>query len=415
MMKMMGLLLLVGVCCVPLATAVEIYEIYYDPVGTEAGGEAIVLYNGGLSEIDVGGWYLHTESSDMDAIFPKGSSILSEGYFLIADSGWSERKDEIHWPNADYEEPLTLSNGDGGVGLFDEDGNMVDKVGWGDVSGIESDLYLGNPAADASSGESLLRVNSNGNNNDDFVVGRPVILSKHVPFVTNSTQTSLQLSIEVTSLSSLVSSFIIQGSNVIEENKVLLTPGGSSDFEIIISLTEEVGEVLYSGDQMEYVDGEYRANVSVGYTKPPGIYEVDIEIDDEMISLSYEVLPLLSIGLDTRDLSFSAKRDDEFLISGDTDYTTRSKPTIKTLGNIPFEVGLSGSTFTSDDDELDLNSIQYILANQTEYHALSVEEYFPSIVLGIGDVLALGFKINLDGASDGLYQGSVLVSARKSS
>jgi len=399
--------------CVPMVYAVEIHEIYYDPIGTEAGGEAIVLYNPSDNNVDIGGWYLQTEASDRDALLPEPSVILSNGYYLIADAGWYEKKDSLNWPAADYEEPITLSNGDGGVALFDAAGDVVDKIGWGDVGGIESNLFMGSPAEDVDAGMSLLRKSRTGDNEDDFIPVVPVILSKLVPFVQNNTQTSLTLHIDVTSVDSMVSSFILSGSNVIDENKVLLTPGDTSYVEVSLTLSEPVEEVLFKGEQLSEEGGVFTANFGVGHMTPPGEYDVIVEIDGEDVAITYEVLPLLSIGLDTSDLSLSSRFGEQIIIEGDDDFSTLSKPTIQNMGNVPLEIGIESTLFTSSRDVLEEGVVSFRLGNSTTFSPLSFHDgSITSTALAVNQRVGLGLKINLEDAEDGLYEGSILLKAR---
>ena len=63
--------------CVTFAQAeVVIYQVLYDPVGTESGGEAVELKNTGDEPVDVSGWMIATDSSNHDATLPSNTLLL---------------------------------------------------------------------------------------------------------------------------------------------------------------------------------------------------------------------------------------------------------------------------------------------------------------------------------------------------
>ena len=165
MLKLVAWILLL----VPLAVAdVVIYQVLYDPVGTESGGEAVELKNTGSAAIDVSGWVLATESSAADATIPQNTILQPGETFLIADEGWDEGKDDDAWKSADYEEKITLRNSDSGVALVAND-EVIDAVGWGEAQGIDGGLYEGSPASLVSPGMALLRMQDSDDNGQDFV------------------------------------------------------------------------------------------------------------------------------------------------------------------------------------------------------------------------------------------------------
>ena len=71
-----------------------IEKVYYDPAQTESGGEAIQLYNYGTADVYLKGWVIETESSKRDVVL-SDTTIKAKSYFLIADTGWSEKKDNL--------------------------------------------------------------------------------------------------------------------------------------------------------------------------------------------------------------------------------------------------------------------------------------------------------------------------------
>ncbi len=388
---------------IPTVQGVNIHEVYYDPINTEAGGEAIVFYNPSDAEVDMSGWYITTESSDEDAIFPQGTIIHSKGYFLLADNSWSEQRDNSYWPNADYEEPITLSNTDGGVALLDEDGTVIDVVGWGDVEGIEKNLFTGTPAVDVTAGKSLLRVDDTNNNGIDFIEHEPVILSKQVPFVTNSTQSAITLSITVTSLDANIKSFILQGEHIIEGNKVLLTPGKTTNATIELTLHESQGEVIFNGEQMNEEEGTYYAPVSFEHTTSPGPYSFDIEVGDEKIDLDYEILPMIALDIKDPRITLEGRNGEK---------VSSQQPKIRNIGNVPFEIGIKGTDLSSSDNRIDVKDVFFSLGNKTPTY-LTKELAYTSHILYVNQEIPFNINTNLNGIDDGKYEGSILVVARE--
>ena len=97
---------------------VLIHQVLYNPLGTESGGEAVQLHNNGENNIDISSWIIATEASSKDAVIPENTILCSDCYYLIADNGWSELKDNLTWPDADYEETMSLYNTDSGIALM---------------------------------------------------------------------------------------------------------------------------------------------------------------------------------------------------------------------------------------------------------------------------------------------------------
>ena len=158
-----------------LADAVLISQVYYDPL-QEAGSEAIELYNPSNKSINVTGYVIKTSSSDKDAVL-KGT-VPSYGFFLAADSGWSEKRDNLSWAKADYEESITLGNKDSGIAILNNN-TVIDAVGWG-----SSDIRTGAPAINIKEGKSLLRVSYTNNNSRDFIESSPRFRSKNSTLIT---------------------------------------------------------------------------------------------------------------------------------------------------------------------------------------------------------------------------------------
>lgn len=164
---------LILVLLLPFVSAnIVISQVLPDPIGTESGGEAVELRNDGSEPVDISGWILATESSAKDAVITDGKILQPGSSFLIADAGWSEKKDNADWRSADHEEAITLGNSAGGIALLNGE-SVIDAVGWGSEEDINSGLFSGSPAVSPGSGMSLVRIKSSGDNKEDFSASLP--------------------------------------------------------------------------------------------------------------------------------------------------------------------------------------------------------------------------------------------------
>ena len=151
---------------------IEIAEVLYDPINTETGGEAIRLYNPTQQPIDISNYIIKTESSATDATLPN-RILLPRDFFLIADLNWSKLKDNATFPNADYEEAITLANTNAGIALLNANNEIIDAIGWGDPTQITIGLFQGTPAIQVKEGNSLKRISSTNDNSNDFIENYP--------------------------------------------------------------------------------------------------------------------------------------------------------------------------------------------------------------------------------------------------
>lgn len=142
---------LLALSCV--SADVVISQVLYDPIGTESGGEALELKNTGNAPVDISGWIITSQSSQKDAVLPKGAIIEPSASYLIADAGWSEKKDNAEWRSADHEETLTLGNSDSFVALMNGEA-VVDRVIWG----APDEVMAGIEGPNVKPGMALLRI-----------------------------------------------------------------------------------------------------------------------------------------------------------------------------------------------------------------------------------------------------------------
>lgn len=132
-MKIMYLIIALMLCVTFAHAEVVVYQVLYDPVGSESGGEAVELKNVGDEPVDLSGWLIATDASDHDAKLPDNALLMPGKTYLVADEKWDEAKDNSSWRKADYLETLTLGNTNGFVALVSAN-RTIDSVSWGNAS-----------------------------------------------------------------------------------------------------------------------------------------------------------------------------------------------------------------------------------------------------------------------------------------
>src|SRR3989344_9360238 len=125
--------LLILLMCATAQAEIVVYQVLYDPIGSESGGEAVELKNSGKEAVDLSGWVLATDASEKDATIPANTILLPGMTYLVADENWNDKKDDFAWKKADHEETITLGNTNGWVKLM-QDQNVRDEVTWGNKS-----------------------------------------------------------------------------------------------------------------------------------------------------------------------------------------------------------------------------------------------------------------------------------------
>lgn len=110
--------------------AVTISEIYYDPVGTDAGQEWIELYNDTSNDIDISGWKLF-ENNVNHAIAPYTGELVvpAGGYAVIADQP-SQVVASFSGIERLYDSAFSLNNTGETLLLKDADGLTVSEVSY---------------------------------------------------------------------------------------------------------------------------------------------------------------------------------------------------------------------------------------------------------------------------------------------
>jgi hypothetical protein len=327
------LLLLLCIIFFPnIVSAVQIHQVYYDPVNSESGGEAIEFYNPHPFEVDLGGWIIATESSERDAIFPANSSIPSHGYFLLADNNWDERKDDSNWRSADFTATITLNNADSGIALRNSTGHLIDAVGWGNSAEISEGLFKGSPAQDIAQGKVLLRINDTDDNSNDFVMADPDFFGDNV------------IPVEINVSGSDPGSAVI-----LEGNSINPTAGGKTIIHVRSS-SLLVATFLNTTKTMQMIDNTtYEVFFELDCHLAPGNYS--ISFSDNTVQ-QFEYLALRSFSVDAEKIGFVA-------VPGSSRVSSQ-KAVIKNMGNVDLVLSLEVQeiidadidfTYRLDDDD----------------------------------------------------------------
>lgn len=244
-------------CVSTVSAEVVFQQVYYDPVGTESGGEAIELFNQGADPVDLSGWIIATASSARDVVFPDGTVIAPMKPLLIADEGWQEKRDSQSWRTADVVQTMTLGNGASWVALRDAANRTVDLVGWGEGA----ELFVGSPALETAINQSLIRVSSTNENSRDFIAAQADFAAGVLVPVT--ADVSIQLPVVEVSESLTLKP---EGLLVVKNN-------GESDITVVIQLNDLQGKSSRVPKEAVEVEGgnsfsvmagqEYRARVRI--------------------------------------------------------------------------------------------------------------------------------------------------------
>ncbi|MBI5389337.1 lamin tail domain-containing protein [Candidatus Woesearchaeota archaeon] len=440
-MKKIVLLLIVMLLPALVRGSLVISEVLYDPITSEAGGEFVELYNPTPEDINVGGWVLATESSQTDVVFPANTLIRANSYFLVADAGWSTGKDNASWPDADYEEAITLGNTDAGVALKNGT-TTIDAVGWGNPSNISAGLFEGSPVDHVAPGHALVRNNpttETHNNTLDFVEAVPTPKNSESQALENSTS-SRQIAIALTvagSLPHIVSAGITDDNSLEGGSQIVPTPGLMRNITINATVSDQDGNtqivnvtaffdgqtvLLQKKQNINTTDARYEGTVFIPYFQQPGNYTVTYTTEDSTSyiatsNITVTIAPLLAFAVDASNISFAASPNNESTILGDKELGTQSLPTLSNYGNVPLDIGLRG-TDLSGPSTIPVENIDYTLSANDFSSELSgsLSKTMATIPLNLGPGWdasnELAFRIRVPaGILPGSYNGNIMIAA----
>ncbi len=361
-----------------------ISQVLYIPAGTNSGGEAVELYNPAPASVNITGWVLATETSPTDAIVPEGTLICSGCYYLMADSGWSGSKDNLSWPNADYEEAITLANLDAGVALKDINGIVVDAVGWGNPANIGPGLYEGVPHSGSGVGNALARKFAGGsyvdtgNNSDDFLDSAPNLHNSSLSSSSAANSAQIRVTIVVSGSSPVIGSLSIlsdddallpgtQLSPIPKANRTVVVEAVVSDSNgvpDINSVTLRFAGAIINmekGSDINSTAATYFATLSLTSSFPAGNHTITATAADSSgfssnYSVSFEYLTLIAFEAEPDSLIFFATPGSAYELAGNA---SAANITLLNSGNVKLDFDIWSSNFTSPNGVIEASMLQY--------------------------------------------------------
>tara|TARA_B100000315_G_scaffold258116_1_gene309132 strand:- start:3627 stop:4865 length:1239 start_codon:yes stop_codon:yes gene_type:complete len=395
-----------------------ITEVLPDPIGTEAGGEYVELYNPTQEVVNLSGYVLATKSSDTDVTLPINGFIKPYSFYLVSDVNFNENKDNPNWVSPDYEESMTLGNSEGYISLL-HNSVQIDAIGWGQ----ETPLKEGTPLT-VENGKSFKRIfntsfKDSQNNIEDFLIieGDPLNSS-----FTTLAQNKLLFSIQIESYGFGISNISFTDDNPFENGyQIIPTPHGEKIIQVSYYLSSSGETNISFGNTTIFPtlqsesDHMYTSELVLHYYDEPGNYTLTIAASDGKITntsvISFEYLSLAAIYLDAQSLFFEKiNAGDEFIVEGDLNENTTLKPTIKNIGNIPLDIGIQGTSLKNENALISLEHI-FVQFNGT-YHPLDYSKQIIDLNLGLQHLQPLGFKFKIPlNASSGNYTTAVSINA----
>jgi len=368
------------------ASAVYINQVFYDPETSETSSEAIELHNPSTSDMDISGWVIATETSDRDAVIPANSIIKAKGYYLIADTGWNFS----NWRAADHEEKITMNNADSGIALKDANNSIIDKVGWGNPTGIKNSMYEATPANDVQEGKVLLRKQDTNNNSADFIAADPDF----------SDTNSIKISVNVTNSTGNVSSAKLEADDDSSKKGIQIKPvsGGTRKVKVTAVASDDVTATFLNQTILlnKTSNNTYEGFIELNHDLEPGNYSINIAGN----KLFFEYLELLDFTVTSNKIQFASLPGKET--------TAETNAVIKNTGNVDLNLYLEADDLSSADETIEINNLKISTDNEDFGN---LDETF---VLNPGDELNLYFSLFIPKSTKlGSYRSIVNLKAEK--
>lgn len=337
------LLLIILIITIIQANAVEIHQVLYSPNSTEAGGEAIELYNPAETDVNLDGWTIATGVSDQDVTLPKNATINAKSHFLITDIGWNNQKDNSEWKTADYEETMTLTNTNSGILLKNKNGTMIDAVGWGDQTKIKIGHYAGQPAKEVKKGNSLMRISNTGNNSQDF--------TEQIPTFTNDQ--SITITVTVDEETEQIQNFKITEDDSPEAGIQILPAGIKRNITITAEITNAKNPYLQFQDKIYALEktnnSNYTTKIELPNTLTAGNYTIQVFAGQKRDITTFNYLPLSKFQITPNNLKIKAIRGKKT--------NAFEKINLKNTGNVPLTIKMNAQELKAKNYAISENNI----------------------------------------------------------
>jgi hypothetical protein len=415
-----------------------ISEVLYNPLTIEAGGEAVQLHNPSSSSVDLSGYVLRTTTSSQDATLP-AFPLCAGCSFLVADAGWSEDKDNPSWPNADYEEALSLANTKGGVALVFQD-TIIDAVGWGNIE--DSELFEGTPLALTREGNSIRRTTlaDTNNNSADFVEGIPLwkgstqIAETPEQTETNTTNNdddegTVTLEFTVTNVPPVIEALVVEDDDSSTSSiEITPSPGATRSVEVTVFVSDENGDEDVQQASIEVTNNEgVQENFTLTTTEPDvfmgslkfpyyyseGEYDLTVTVEDQAgttntLASSLYYQGIIGLSLDTHALAFS-QQDEYAFAMGDANMSS-SALSLQNIGNTPLDLGVSGTELSNGESVIPQSAIEYTFTDFEDASTLSSALALTPFGLPPQAITGLSFRLFIpEQLSAGVYNGQASV------
>ncbi len=421
------------------ADNVIVSQVLYNPAGTDSGGEAVELYNPADSAVNLSGWALATETSPTDATLPSTAAVCSRCHYLVADLNWSNAKDKASWPNADYEEAITLANTDAGVALKDATGKIVDAAGWGSAAGIGDGLFEGSPSSGSGNGNSLTRRAANGsytdtnNNSNDFIEILPEFHNSSHGFKENG-NAEIGVTIVVSGSVPMVSSLSVltdddamtEGSQVspipwanktVSVEAVISDANGASDIASATINFNGTHIAALKKSEVNSTAAVYSASFNLSSAFAPGIYQFTLIAVDNSgfsanLSMQFEYLSLAAVEIDASSVVFFAEPGAAYEIPGDQSISTASNITLANAGNVRLDFDVWSTNFTTGSGSIGASRLMYAFNGDYDEPSLagvmSNAKIRKDVNLNPGFMAGLSLRLDMPAAAlPGNYSGKI--------
>jgi hypothetical protein len=416
---MIGRFLLCAFILMPTVFAdyAVINEVFYNPLGADAGKEFVELYNPGESSLSLDGYVLESGNGanpndwTVEWASGQGDRILAKGYFLIAESNYS---------TADFLADLDLQNGPDAVRLR-KNSTIIDLVGYG--SHQYPEYFEKTPAKLAREGFSLARSDGidSGNNSFDF--------SESLPSPQSSREDSIAISVKVIEPSvGAISASIMDDDPLAFGFQVAPFPGVAKVVPVAVNLVfssvnATVRLTLFNRryNLIRVNQTFFSGSVNISFSDPPGNHSVNISVVDGLkrgvALLDFQIMPLTAFLIDSSSISFSAEPNSVVQVVGDLDISTIDRSTVKNIGNIPIDFGLRATVLSSGAYAILPENIEMAFSSafSSDKVTLSTSTQFVSLSLPSASSKEVSYKIFVpELIAPSTYTGSIFMTARPS-